>query len=73
MEIPLPSPSKEQLLLAQIFEWQMETLMDVLEETHGINIDRPGAIQALRDRIAGMRREQLIRAVEKGPHEDPGR
>jgi hypothetical protein len=63
----------ERRLLIRALEWQMEILMDVLEQTHGIKIDRAGAIQALRERIARKRREHPIRAVTKGEHEDPGR
>jgi hypothetical protein len=73
MEIQLSPASKEKLLLAQILEWQLGILLDGLEETHGIKIERKGAIQALRNRIAKQRREHLIRAVKKGDHEDPDR
>ena len=73
MEIKLTPVAAEKLLLVQAFEWQLGLLMDVLEETHGITIDRERAIRGVKDRIAKQRREHFMRAVGKGPHEDPGR
>ncbi|MEO0250360.1 MAG: hypothetical protein ABIN58_12720 [candidate division WOR-3 bacterium] len=66
IKINLSEAARESLLKLQILELQMGLMMDIIEEWHGIMLDRKAVFQEMKNRIARMRRAELIKPVEGG-------